>query len=68
MAASLACGLALCLVAPWVFPLIAPAPSYAVGLRYVPWVVLGAVFQGVYFVLSQGSWYSARTECLPKNK
>jgi O-antigen/teichoic acid export membrane protein len=27
----------------------------------VPWLVLGAFFQGVYFVLSQGSWYSTRT-------
>ncbi len=61
VATSAAAGVVLCLLAPPLIPLLAPGPAYGDALRYVPWVVLGGFFQGIYFVLSQGSWYSTRT-------
>ncbi|MCC6811989.1 MAG: oligosaccharide flippase family protein [Deltaproteobacteria bacterium] len=44
---------------------LAPHARYEAALAYVPWVVLGALFQGVYFVSSQGSWYALRTGMVP---
>jgi O-antigen/teichoic acid export membrane protein len=40
--------------------IVAP-PSYAGALSVVPAVVLGAVFQGIYLVLSTGTWFSMKT-------
>jgi O-antigen/teichoic acid export membrane protein len=51
------CGLAVSVEA---IGLLAPA-SYAGAVRYVPWMLLGSVFQGVYFVWSLGTWFAKRT-------
>ena len=39
--------------------------SYADAIDYIPWVILGAAFQGVYFVWSLGTWYSRKTQWMP---
>lgn len=57
-------ALAVALTAPEVLRLLAPAVYQGAG-RYVPWVVLGAVFQGIYFIWSTGSWFSMRTGTMP---
>jgi O-antigen/teichoic acid export membrane protein len=44
--------------------LISP-PSYHEASRVVPWVVLGALMQGVYTVSSQGTWFSMNTRAMP---
>jgi O-antigen/teichoic acid export membrane protein len=64
LAAIVAVGLAVALVAREAVALLAP-PSYHGAARFVPWVVLGAVFQGVYFVWSTGTWFSMRTGAIP---
>jgi O-antigen/teichoic acid export membrane protein len=40
--------------------LLAPT-SYAGTVRFVPWMLLGSFFQGVYFVWSLGTWFAKRT-------
>lgn len=41
-------------------------PAYWGAERFVvPFVVLGAVFQGVYFVWSTGTWFSMKTRLVP---
>jgi O-antigen/teichoic acid export membrane protein len=59
-----ACALGIALTSPEIIALIAPA-SYASAAAVVPWVVLGAVFQGGYFVLSTGTWFSMKTKLVP---
>lgn len=51
-------------VAPDAVTLLAP-PSYSGAETYVTYVVLGAVFQCLYFVWSLGTWYSKRTHWMP---
>lgn len=41
--------------------LVAPLDSYSRALPWVPWLLVAGWFQGVYFLLSQGSWYAGRT-------
>jgi O-antigen/teichoic acid export membrane protein len=53
-------ALTVALLAKEIIAAIAP-PSYAGAAVVVPWVVLGAVFQGMYLVLSIGTWFSMRT-------
>lgn len=43
------CGLAVVLFTPLVLPIIAP-PQYGRAVEVVPWLILGAVFYGAYFV------------------
>jgi O-antigen/teichoic acid export membrane protein len=40
-------------------------PAYWGAERVVPFVVLGAVFQGFYFVESTGTWFSMKTRLVP---
>ncbi len=44
--------------------IIAPR-AYEGATDVVPWVVLGAVLQGVYLVWTTGTWYSRRTGLVP---
>jgi O-antigen/teichoic acid export membrane protein len=44
--------------------LLAPT-SYAGAADVVPWVVAGAVLQGVYLIWATGTWYSKKTAALP---
>jgi O-antigen/teichoic acid export membrane protein len=50
--------------APEVVAVLAP-PVYASSLRFVPWVVLGALFQGTYWVASFGVWYKMDSRAVP---
>ena len=59
-----AAGLVATIFAPDVIRVIAP-PSYRGAEGVVPWVVLGAVFQGVYFIWSTGTWFSMKTRLIP---
>lgn len=40
-------------------------PSYHGATRVVPWVAVGCIFQGVYFISSRGTWYSMKTGWVP---
>lgn len=51
-------------VAPDAVSVLGP-PSYGGAESYVVYVVLGAGFQGLYFVWSLGTWYSKRTHWMP---
>lgn len=51
-------------LAPEALRLLAP-PVYADAIRYVPWVVLGALFQGVYWVASFGVWFKMESRAVP---
>ena len=57
-------ALTVALMAKEALALIAP-PSYAAAITIVPWVVLGAVFQALYFIWAIGTWYSMRTTLVP---
>jgi len=50
--------------APDAVALIAP-PAYAGAERVVPWVVLGSSFQGLYLIVSTGTWFSMKTKLIP---
>lgn len=51
--------------APEIVTLLAPATEYQRALAYVPWVLAGAVFQSIYLVSSQGTWYAMQTSAVP---
>ena len=57
-------GLCSAIFATDVIRVIAP-PSYRGGEGVVPWVVLGAAFQGVYYIWSTGTWFSMKTRLIP---
>jgi O-antigen/teichoic acid export membrane protein len=57
-------GLAASLVAPEAMHVLAPA-GYQAATSFVPWVVLGATFQGVYFIWSLGTGFSMKTKGVP---
>jgi O-antigen/teichoic acid export membrane protein len=59
-----AVGLAIVLFAEEGVRLLAP-DSYGDAAALVPWIVLAYVFQGVYYVWQQGTWYSMRTALVP---
>lgn len=50
------------LLAPELLAMVAPQAVYQDALPLVPWLLLGAYFQGFYFLLSQGSWYAGSTK------
>lgn len=56
-------GVCVCaaLLAPELLAVVAPQALYQDALSLVPWLLLGAYFQGFYFLLSQGSWYAGST-------
>lgn len=57
-------GLVAAVFAPDVIRVIVP-PTYYGAEGIVPWVVLGSVFQGVYFIWSTGTWFSMKTRLIP---
>jgi O-antigen/teichoic acid export membrane protein len=64
LVATVAFALGVAVTAPEILAIVAPA-SYAPASAVVPWVVLGAVFQGFYFVWSTGTWFSMKTKLVP---
>ncbi len=57
-------GLLACVNARELVSVLAPS-AYGDAARFVPWVVAGAVLQGVYLVWSTGTWYSKKTGAIP---
>lgn len=50
--------------APEALHVLAP-PAYHAAAVYVPWLVAGALAQGVYWVASLGTWFSMDTRMVP---
>jgi O-antigen/teichoic acid export membrane protein len=57
-------GLGSVLFAPEALEIMTPTPYHAAA-PLVPWVVLGALFQGMYLINSIGTWFSMRTRAVP---
>lgn len=57
-------ALACVLFAPEALRVLTPK-AYHSAAALVPWVVVGAVFQGMYLINSIGTWFSMRTLAVP---
>lgn len=57
-------GLAISLFAGDAIRILTP-PAYHHAAAFVPWITMGYVFQGAYFLLSRGTWFSLRTGWVP---
>jgi O-antigen/teichoic acid export membrane protein len=64
MLATIGLGLMVALLGGDLLKAITPA-AYHGGARVVPWVAFGCTLQGVYLILSRGTWYSMRTGWVP---
>jgi O-antigen/teichoic acid export membrane protein len=64
MLATVGLGLTVALLGGDLLKSITP-PQYHAGARVVPWVASGCTLQGVYMIVSRGTWYSMRTGWVP---